>query len=70
LAIGMSLMRPFQISVPKGAETPIYLCSSPEVEGMSGYYFADRKVVSPNAAAQDDNAAQRLWAVSEALINN
>src|SRR5829696_7949288 len=32
-------LRPFMISPEKGAETSIYLASSPEVEGLSGRYF-------------------------------
>lgn len=65
---GMSLLRPFQISIPRGAKTPIYLCSSPEVEHVSGAYFDNQRAVSPSAAAQDDESARKLWAVSESLV--
>lgn len=36
------LLRPFSRSPEKGAETAVYLCASPEVEGRSGGYYHDR----------------------------
>jgi NAD(P)-dependent dehydrogenase (short-subunit alcohol dehydrogenase family) len=59
---------PFAISPEKGARTPIYLASSPEVEGATrGYYFRCRPT-APSKVAQDDAAARRLWDASEQLI--
>jgi retinol dehydrogenase-12 len=55
----------FGKSAEEGAETSIYLASSPEVEGVSGKYFADREPVSSSPASYDEEAAQRLWRVSE-----
>lgn len=63
----MSLLRPFQRSIDKGARTSIYLCSSPEVENVSGEYFVDCKIVQPNPYAKDDAAAKQLWEVSEQM---
>jgi len=60
-------LRPFFISPEKGADTIIYLASSPEVANTTGAYFVKRKIAEPSAAAQDDAAAKRLWAESEAL---
>jgi NAD(P)-dependent dehydrogenase (short-subunit alcohol dehydrogenase family) len=60
-------LRPFFISPEKGADTIIYLASSPEVADTSGGYFVKRKLTDPSAAARDDAAAKRLWAESEAL---
>jgi hypothetical protein len=51
----------------KGAETIIYLASSPDVASQSGFYFFDRRKTTPSAAAQDDEAARQLWAESERL---
>jgi retinol dehydrogenase 12 len=51
----------------KGAETIVYLASSPEVATNSGFYFVDRRETAPSAAAQDDEAARRLWAASLVL---
>jgi len=52
----------------KGAETVVYLASSPQIQGASGGYYFDCKLKSPSPAAQDDNAAERLWQVSEQLV--
>ncbi len=55
-------------SPEKGAETAIYLASSPEVAGLSGKYFADCAVKAPSAAATDRATAAQLWDVSERLV--
>jgi NAD(P)-dependent dehydrogenase (short-subunit alcohol dehydrogenase family) len=54
-------------SPEKGAETVIYLATSPQVQGASGGYYFDCKPISPTAAAEDDDAAERLWRVSERM---
>ena len=60
-------MRPFFVSPEKGAETIVYLASSPEVANTTGAYFVNRKIAEPSSAARDDAAAKRLWEASEAL---
>ena len=52
------------ISPEKGAETSVYLASSPEVAGTSGTYFAKSRPAKPYSAAEDDAAARRLWDLS------
>jgi NAD(P)-dependent dehydrogenase (short-subunit alcohol dehydrogenase family) len=44
-----------------GAETIVYLASAPEVVEITGGYFYNRRPARPSAAAQDDEAARRLW---------
>lgn len=56
------------LSPEQGAQTSIYLASSPEVIGVSGAYFYDRKIVQPSKAAQDDEIARRLWDISLELV--
>ena len=58
----------FAISPEQGADTLVYLASSPEVASVSGEYFAKRKVAPTSAAARDMAAAKRLWDVSEELM--
>jgi NAD(P)-dependent dehydrogenase (short-subunit alcohol dehydrogenase family) len=60
-------LRPFFISPEAGADTIVYLASSPDVVGMTGGYFAKRALTEPSAAARDDAAAKRLWIESEKL---
>jgi NAD(P)-dependent dehydrogenase (short-subunit alcohol dehydrogenase family) len=52
----------------QAADTLIWLASAAEPGRTSGLYFYDRKPLSPSAAAQDDEAARRLWEVSEAIV--
>jgi NAD(P)-dependent dehydrogenase (short-subunit alcohol dehydrogenase family) len=66
--IGVALLRPLALSPEKGAETPIYLASSPEVEGITGKYFVDRREAPSNAESYDKDVARRLWEVSEQLV--
>jgi NAD(P)-dependent dehydrogenase (short-subunit alcohol dehydrogenase family) len=57
----------FMIGNEEGAKTTIYLASSPEVEGVTGKYWKKCKSIHPTREAQDDEAASRLWQVSEEL---
>jgi NAD(P)-dependent dehydrogenase (short-subunit alcohol dehydrogenase family) len=63
----MSLLRPFQRSVAKGAQTSIYLCASPAVATISGEYFADCKIAKTSEYANDAAAAKRLWQLSKQM---
>jgi retinol dehydrogenase-12 len=65
--IGMPLTRPFSISLQQGAVTPVYVASSPDVEGITGQYFVKCKVTGPRPAALDDDTAARLWEISAEL---
>ncbi len=62
------LLKPFMKSPARGAETSIYLASSPEVEGVSGVYFSGRKPATVNPIANDTSAAARLWKANAALV--
>jgi NAD(P)-dependent dehydrogenase (short-subunit alcohol dehydrogenase family) len=62
------LSKPFMKSPAQGAETPIFLASSPEVEGVTGRYFANRKPKESNKLSYDVEAAARLWQVSADLV--
>ena len=59
--------RPFYVSEEVGAQTQIYLASSPEVEGVTGKYFARCRETESNAESHDVDVARRLWDVSEEL---
>jgi len=61
------IFKRFAISPAQGADTIVYLASSPDVATVSGGYFAKRKVKTPSRAASDDAAAARLWEKSEAI---
>jgi NAD(P)-dependent dehydrogenase (short-subunit alcohol dehydrogenase family) len=57
----------FARSPEEGAETPLYLASSPEVAGVDGQYFIDKEAVESSPASRDPETAQRLWTVSEKM---
>jgi retinol dehydrogenase 14 len=64
----LPLVRPFLKSPARGAATPIYLASSPEVAGVTGRYFANRKPKTSNKVSYDMGAQARLWRVSADLV--
>lgn len=55
------------LSPEKGARTSIHVASA-DIEKHSGGYFQSSKLHKPSAAARDDEAARRLWEVSEQLV--
>ncbi|MFT5442848.1 MAG: retinol dehydrogenase-12 [Myxococcota bacterium] len=65
--IAMALIKPIARSPLKGAETGIYLCTSAEVEGKTGGYYYNCAPNKTTSLARDDEAALRLWEVSEEL---
>ena len=48
----------------QGAQTIIYLASSPEVEGITGLYYAYNHPIRSSPASYDETSAHRLWEVS------
>ena len=49
--LAMIAGRPFAISVAKGAQTSVFLASSPEADGVTGQYFAKSTLAKPSGAA-------------------
>jgi NAD(P)-dependent dehydrogenase (short-subunit alcohol dehydrogenase family) len=64
---GTKLARPFLLGVEQGARTSVFVATSPEVEGMTGVYFAKSKVARASKRARDDGEARKLWELSERL---
>jgi NAD(P)-dependent dehydrogenase (short-subunit alcohol dehydrogenase family) len=56
-------------SPEKGAQTSIYLATSPEVQNITGKYFVDCKVTQPAPQAADMAVARKLWDVSYDLAH-
>ncbi|TWW68764.1 Retinol dehydrogenase 14 [Takifugu flavidus] len=52
----------------EGAQTPLYLACSPEVEGVSGKCFANCEEEELMPKATDEQAAKRLWDVSRRMV--
>lgn len=51
----------------QGAATTCYVAAHPDVAGISGRYFADCAVATPEKVMEDDVLAARLWTESEKL---
>jgi NAD(P)-dependent dehydrogenase (short-subunit alcohol dehydrogenase family) len=61
--------RPFMKTPARGAETSVYLASSPDVDGITGAYFANRTPKQANRLAYDPTTTARLWQVSAELTH-
>ncbi len=61
----MRLLQPFTISPEQGAQTSIYLASSPEVQGVTGEYFVKQHSEPSSKASYNKEAARELWEISE-----
>jgi retinol dehydrogenase-14 len=62
------LWRPFMKTPQQGAATSVFLASSPEVESVTGAYFANGRPQSSSKTSYDGSAAGRLWRVSARLV--
>jgi retinol dehydrogenase-12 len=58
------------ISVAEGAQTSVYLATSPEVEGLSGGYYVKCRLaqLQTRPEAVTEAVGERLWKVSEELV--
>ncbi len=63
------IARPLLLDPKRGADTLVWLASSPEVAGASGGYYVKRKLTEPSPAARDAATARRLWEISERLTS-
>jgi NAD(P)-dependent dehydrogenase (short-subunit alcohol dehydrogenase family) len=64
-----TLLLPLFRSPRAGAATAIYLASSPEVEGVTGEYFADCRLRRSSPSSLDRAAQTQLWSLSEQLTH-
>src|SRR5579863_3372611 len=64
----MKLVKPFLLTVDKGAQTTLYLATSPLVEGVSGKYFVKSQEKKSSSRSYDQSVGLRLWEVTEQLV--
>ncbi len=60
-------MRPFMKAAAQGAATSVHLASAPDLERVTGRYFANSKPRKSSKRSYDQAAAARLWQVSSDL---
>jgi NAD(P)-dependent dehydrogenase (short-subunit alcohol dehydrogenase family) len=63
-----NIAKQFFKSPEEGAEGTVYLATSPEVEGKTGGYYEDRKLVKTNPISYEQDALDRLWQTSEKYV--
>ncbi len=61
------LAKYFAITPEQGAETIVYLASSPDVAAISGEYFYKCRTAQTTLEARNDEDAKRLWTESAKL---
>jgi NAD(P)-dependent dehydrogenase (short-subunit alcohol dehydrogenase family) len=67
LRLGMQLFHLFALTPQQGADTIVYLASSPEVAGVTGKYWEKRKQLQSSPASYNEATQKRLWEVSAQL---
>jgi retinol dehydrogenase-14 len=67
MRVGMHIFHQFSLTPEQGADTVIFLASSPEVEGVTGKYWTNRTIVASSPESYDEAAQQRLWSISTQL---
>lgn len=66
--LGVKILAPFMLSPEEGAKTVIWLASSPQLEQVTGKYFANQSEKASSRESYDQEVAKRLWDVSSELV--
>jgi retinol dehydrogenase 14 len=66
--IFVPFLRPLMKSPAQGAATSIHLASAPELEQVTGRYFANSHAKKSSELSYDQATAARLWQVSADLV--
>ncbi|MCU1255781.1 MAG: Short-chain dehydrogenase [Candidatus Angelobacter sp.] len=61
ISFGIGIAKRFALTPEQGAETLVFLASSPDAAAVTGEYFHKCRPATPSREAQDDAKAQRLW---------
>jgi NAD(P)-dependent dehydrogenase (short-subunit alcohol dehydrogenase family) len=65
----MSLAKPLMLkTIPQGAATEVWAAVHPDTAEVNGEYLSDCNVAKSSPQGQDLEAAERLWAISEAKV--
>ena len=64
MSLAVRAAKNFAITPEQGAQTIVYLASSPEVAEITGGYFYKCRQTTPTREAQNDDDARRLWEAS------
>jgi hypothetical protein len=67
LKIGKGIADLFALPVEKGALTQIYVATSPDVEGITGKYFAKCRIEESSPASMIKEDWAKLWEISSKM---
>lgn len=67
LNIVYALAKPFSVTPEQGADSLIWLATSPEAASLKGEYVSKRRAATPSKQALDSTQAEALWMLSEQL---
>lgn len=60
----ITLFRKFMLTPAQGADTIMYLATSPDVDGVTGKYFEKRRAIRSSRRSYDEAVARQLWRAS------
>ena len=69
IGLAWRLMAPWLLTEAQGADTPSHVALAPELAGVTGGYFKNRKAVEPNRLARDPVLIGRVWRATERLVD-
>lgn len=61
-------LRPILRDPAKAVRNYLYVATSPEVEGVTGWYFKDQRPIAPSLLAQDPELRRQLWVASSEAV--
>ena len=67
--VAMQLIRPLTNSPAQGADSAVWLCTEAALSGANGGYYHNRTEHRTSACARSDEAAERLWRLSESWVD-
>ena len=67
-AWAMKLLKPFLLTAEQGAQTTLYLATSPQVDQVTGKYFVKSQEKPSSNRSYDQTVGSRLWEVTEQLV--
>jgi NAD(P)-dependent dehydrogenase (short-subunit alcohol dehydrogenase family) len=68
LGLGMKAVKPFLLTPARGAETTIFLATSPDVESITGKYWTGKKPAKTSGISYKKDVQEKMWQVTEKLV--
>ena len=66
--IMFGMMKPFQLSPKEGAETSVYVATTPEIEGLTGKCFEKKKETETSEVSYNVDIQKQLWDSTVGLL--